>query len=245
MSTSKDNKVIAHISEDGRGGGQLQYISDILTDQSIRQVILCPESINRYQSDWKKNNVKHIPIRLRSISMGLKNILLYLLFFVSDVIKLICKFKQEQVNLVVCHSATQFKGIIAAHVSGLPKVWVMHDTYQPKSVRIVFNLMCRMCNHYIYVSKRAAQYYTSTFQPLSNNTSPIIPSGIDHQKFSPGAPSDLLSKTCVNILTVCYINKWKGLELLIETAAEVYQRGYHNIRFNIVGPVINLSLIHI
>ncbi len=229
MNNSKNKIKVAHISEDGRGGGQLQYIKDIIGDSTFEQVLISPKL---------DESETHSQISLKLRVLNFKNLLTYLLFFVPELVQLVKTLKEQEFDLVVCHSAIQIKGVIAAFILRKPSIWVMHDSYLSKLSKLVFMSTYSLCQNYIFVSERSKLYYNNSFKRLSSKNQSVISSCIDHDHFYP-KKSDLLPNETFNVITTCYINKWKGLELLIDIAHECKKSKHSQIHFHIVGPILD------
>jgi len=224
---------VIHISEDARGGGQFQYMIDIISGFDDHEVI-CPDlsesARKKYSSIYHKFH--HAKLRV----LNVKSALSYILFFIPEVLSLIKKLRKDQPDIVVCHSSIQIKGVIASRCIKTPCVWVMHDSFISGLSKLIFKLFYRFCDHFIFVSHRSQKFYNSQFSNLYSKKQTVIPSSVDHVRFNLGS-SDKLSSKAFNVVTTCYINKWKGLELLIEVAA-LMQRYDEQIHFHVIGPIL-------
>ena len=234
MSSRGSLKVI-HISEDARGGGQFQYIVDIAQDEATDYTVVCPQI-----DDVVKLKVHGLGIKVHTQDLQIlnrKGIWSYVQRFNGEVRALVRTLKELNPDVVVCHGAIQVKGVVAAHKAKIQSVWVMHDSYLGSVSRILFRRYRRYCDHFIFVSERSRQYYNMSFPKIQSTNQVVIPSSIDHAIYTPGT-SDVLPSDEFHVITTCYINKWKGLELLIDIAKEMRQQGYHDIKFHIVGPIL-------
>jgi len=153
------------------------------------------------------------------------------------VIKLIKVIRAENFDLIVCHSAIQIKGVIVAYILNKPCIWVMHDSYLSGLSKVIFTPISRLCKNYLFVSDRSKEYYNKSFKHISYKNQIVIPSCIDHNQYFP-ENSSLLTADRFNVITTCYINKWKGLELLIDIAYQCKISGSTDIQFHIIGPIL-------
>ena len=226
---------VAHISEDSRGGGQLQYIQDIVSDSKLDQVIICPTPIRSLRRQWEATRIKSIPINLRILNF--QNFLPYLLFFIPELISLKRLISTQKFDIIVGHGAIQIKAIIIARWMGIPGIWIMHDSFLPKTSRFIFRLIHRLSKNYVFVSKRSQTYYHKEFPNLSFKRQEIIPSCVNLTKLQV-TDSQVFDADVYNVITTCYINRWKGLELTIDIAHECQINGISDIHFHIVGPIL-------
>lgn len=234
MSSQGSLKVI-HISEDARGGGQFQYIMDIAQDQAHDYTVVCPQIDEVINQKVLSLNVK---IHTQSLQiLNKKGAWSYIQKFRREVSTLAGILQELDPDVVVCHGALQVKGILAAHKANMPSIWVMHDSYLDCVSKVIFNRYRRYCDHFIFVSERSRQFYNRSFPRLQLANQVVIPSSIDHTIYTPGS-SDVLPRDEFHVITACYINKWKGLELFIDIANEMQQQGHHDIKFHVVGPIL-------
>ncbi len=232
---SRDSPKVVHISEDSRGGGQFQYILDIATDSKGDYTVICPELDESLTNSVGSLNFKLITINLQVLNT--KRIFAFLVSFITEIRTIAKILEQNNPDIVVCHGATQVKGVVAAYLAKIPSIWVMHDSYLSGISKIIFGVFHRLCSNYIFVSERSRKFYNNTFSGLNSSLQVVIPSSIDHDKYKPGT-SAVLPEIGFHVITTCYINKWKGLELLIDIAHYIQQGGHHDIVFHIIGPIL-------
>ncbi len=120
LKNSVNNIKVAHISEDGRGGGQFQYIRDIVSDSVLKQVIISPLAKNDDKANQLHPRINYIALNLRVLNF--KNFLAYIVYLIPGVIQLIKVIRAENFDLIVCHSAIQIKGVIVAYILNKPYI---------------------------------------------------------------------------------------------------------------------------
>ena len=233
--SSPDSLKVIHICEDARGGGQFQYILDIATDSIYNYSVVCPQLDDAIMQKVSALDVTIHPHKLQIPQR--RAVWSYLRSFNTEVSTLAMMLEEMNPDLVVCHGAIQVKGVVAAYKSKVPSVWVMHDSFLGTLSRMIFKRYHRYCDHFIFVSERSKEFYNNSFPKLRSANQVVIPSSIDHSIYAPGS-SYVLSREEFHVITTCYINKWKGLELLIDIAHAMQQEGYIDIKFHIVGPIL-------
>ena len=231
---SRDSLKVIHISEDARGGGQFQYMIDIVSDSDLNYQIICPDLSESLVEKCNSIHHKFQYIKLRVLNV--KSAFSFILFFIPEVFSLIRKLRKQKPDVVVCHSSIQVKGIIASRLVGIPCVWIMHDSFISGLSQFIFMLFNRFCKHYIFVSSRSQQFYNQHFKSLHNKKQSVIPSAVDHLRYNKGS-SEKLPSNLFNIVTTCYINKWKGLELFIDIASLMKEYN-KDLQFHIIGPIL-------
>ena len=234
MSSLSSLKVI-HISEDARGGGQFQYILDIAQDKSNDYTVVCPQIDKSIRLKTKDLDIKFQTQNLKTLNK--RGVWSYLLNLTTEIKSLTKTLKEIKPDVVVCHGAIQVKGILAAHKARIQSVWVMHDSYLDSVSKLIFKRYSRYCKHFIFVSERSREYYNTAFPNLQSANQEVIPSCIDHNIYTPGL-SAVLPNDEFHVITTCYINKWKGLELFLDIANVIQQKGHNEIKFHIIGPIL-------
>lgn len=232
---------ITHILEDARGGGQLNYVLDIMQpDEYPYQLSLIASK--GAESFLSKIEARKIPIKkltLKIFQFNLLSILNYIFFFLPDVFTLVRSLKEMQTSLAINHGTIQIKGILACYILKIKCVWVIHDTQQPWYVLTLFKFISVFCKDYIFVSYRTKDYYEHIAPYLKTKNSTVLQSTVDTQLYKPEHMDILASYEGYKVVTVCYINKWKGLELLVDIAQYLESHYHKKINFFIVGPIIS------
>jgi glycosyltransferase involved in cell wall biosynthesis len=234
---------ILNITEEGRGGGALYRIVDIA--KALRgQVefhIVCPIESDAFTAKLEQEKIPYTELKLHYITKSLSHLFWYALYFIPEVWQIIQLIKKQKPDLVYANGSWQIKGIIAAKLAGVKSLWHMNDMYQPKLMRIVFKIMSRWCQRYIYASHRTKDYYQEMTYKNKLTVYSVIPAPVDTSKFVSTQESlHRLDKfTGYKVLTIGYVNVNKGLETLID-AAQILSLEQPEIKvdFIIAGPVL-------
>lgn len=230
------------VSEEGRGGGPLGRIrmmaQELQNDMDITVVV--PSSSEKYINRLKKEEIKFCTPNLNPLTTAPWGFIKYVFFFIPEIINLARLFSKLKPDVVHANGSWQFKGIIAAKLTGVRSIWHMNDTYQPRIVTRFFNLLAGFPDAYIYASKRTQEYYESISPKLKKcEQTKVIAAPVDRSYLISQARTTRRSKA-IRFLTVGYINKWKGIELTIAAANEL--RDY-DITFDVVGPILETRKI--
>ena len=188
----------------------------------------------------KKFKVKYILSNLRGLTRNPLDIFSYLVLCPFEIIMLIIIFKKNKFDLVhVSGGAWQYKGLIAAKLSGIKVIWELNDSYAPPIIKFIFKYTSFLADGFIYCSHNTKKYYKSCVS--KNKKSFLIQSPVDTNFFHPAIsiPSKKFftkHKKKIVIGTVANINPIKGLDnlLLISKNLSCYQK---NIIFIIIGDI--------
>ena len=233
----KSVKVVV-LTEEGRGGGALVRILRITPNlpPSTSVVVFCPKTATDYIRQLKDKRISFRAISLRPLSKNVYKLISYLWFFIPEMVGLIRLMRSEAVDVIHCNGSWQFKGVLAAMVTGIPAIWHMNDTRQPLPVRFVFNLLSRIPTGYIYASKSTRQYYEELAPAISSKLNTIISPPVPIP--NPLQGDDLNQFTGINVVSVGYINPNKGYELMVEIAFELQRTNPNQYHWHLIGPVL-------
>jgi len=229
---------ILYLLEDGRFGGMAKMVLELVSQVNSRgiktQIVIAKkDSETLYKMAQKlKLNVSLLDIRLLSKKKSL--VLTYLLFFIPDLIKIITSINRFNPDIVYCNSSPHFKGVIAARLLGKKVIWHMHDTYQPKIILGLFQVVRSVfgVHHFVASSMRTIEYYNLPTQATLLSIPPV-----DTNEFHPSRQEIFSEKNSpYNIISVCNINPDKGIDTLINTAAKVNEER-SDVCFNVVGLI--------
>ena len=227
---------VLQITEEGRGGGALFRITKVAKycKAKIDTVVLCPDSAHQFKAALEKEKIEYLPIGLTVLTKKYFMTFRYVLFFIPEIFKIYKIIKLINPDIVHANSSSQIKGIISARIAGVPSIWHMNDTYQPFPIRFLFKLLSKFPYAYIFASVRTNEYYNEVSNKIKFKKKYLIPAPVDVDEITPfrkysgeGGPKGLL---------IGYINKHKGLELLIEAAKMLEDL---SINIDVVGPVID------
>jgi len=146
------------------------------------------------------------------------------------------------VDLVHTNTLAVMSGAVWAKFKGLPHVWHVHEIIDhPAWASRLFSFLVRMFATGVVCNSFATQKKLLSFQPSLRAISSVIWNGIPcpappsrqdvdafrlHLKLEPGH---------VIVALVGRINRWKGQDILVAAASELYRRGEQKILYLIVG----------
>jgi len=232
---------IANILEEARVGGpqvRLLLLAKALRNKVNFTAILPKKNSSNLIKKCKKFNVNYILSNLSNLSRSPLDIISYIVLFPFEIIMLISVFKKNKFDLVhVSGGAWQYKGVIAAKLSGIKVIWELNDSYAPFIIRFTFNYLNFFADSFIYGSKNTEKYYKKLISKNKKNF--LIQSPVDTNYFNPSITYPAKNffnnnKNKVVVGTVANINPIKGLDTFLLSAKELlyYQK---NIIFIVVG----------
>ena len=178
---------VANILEEARVGGpqiRLLLLAKALRNKVNVTAILPKKNSSNFIKKCKKFNVNYILSNLSNLSRSPLNIISYLVLFPFEIIMLMLVFKKNKFDLVhVSGGAWQYKGVIAAKLSGIKVIWELNDSYAPFIIKFIFNYLNFFADSFIYGSIITEKYYKKL---ISNNKKNfLIQSPVDINFFNP------------------------------------------------------------
>jgi len=236
----KDRIKVLNITEEGRGGGAMYRIAMVANHscEMIDSIVVVPRSASTYIQSLRQKKIPSRALRLHPLTKDIKGLLLYLFFFIPEIITLYQLIKREKPDVIHANGSWQYKGLISAKLAGVPSIWHMNDMWQPGIIKQMFKMLSWVPSAYVFASERTQQYYTSIAPKIADKVSDIIPAPVDITKFSFDRRGSENGK--IHIANVGYINAHKGLETLIEVANAVGDL----FQFHIYGPVLDSQTIY-
>jgi glycosyltransferase involved in cell wall biosynthesis len=232
---------IANIIEEGRLGGPQVRIANVacaLKDRIQTTVILPEHKSEQFQRQLAQCNIPYKLFKITRITKELSMAIRYGLFSLFEIIQLTVYFRKQKFDLVhVSGGAWQYKGVIAASLSGTKLVWHLNDTSMPKFFRFLFSLLSELPDAYIFASERTSHYYGNLIP--ENKKRFVVPAPVDTQQFKPSdamLASQLSENGKITVGTTANVNPIKGLELFIEVSALLNAK-FDNLQFVIVGAI--------
>lgn len=226
---------VLNISEEGRGGGaigRMRIIANELKDQ-IETIIVVPRGSKKYIKTLEDLDLNYREISLHPMTKDPWGALLYLFFFIPELFSLIKLIKKERPDIVHCNGSWQIKGVISSKLARVPAYWHMNDTYQPRFVELLFEVLSNLPKGYIYASERTKAYYQSLSHGIqSKESSIVLQAPVDRNIITPTVRK---RRVPINLLMIGYINVHKGIELLIKAASMLKDV---QVQIDIVGPVL-------
>ena len=234
---------VLNITEEGRGGGPLKRIVDVasqLKDTDIISVALFPkDNSSDFEQELSIENIPYRKIKLHRLTKEKRSLLAYIFTFIPEVFALRKVIKKSKADIVLCNGSWQIKGILAAKFAKAKSIWIQNDTQQGKMVRMMFRLVAKLPNAYVYVSNRTKEYYEAINPKIKSKPSIIIQSPVNMEKFAPRKGTGLLPTADFKILSVGYINANKGFDTLARATHLVNQDTNINVQFYIAGPAFD------
>jgi glycosyltransferase involved in cell wall biosynthesis len=242
---------VFNITEEGRYGGPQQRIAEVAgrlrADHAIDTVVLMPSAgSERFQQALRAAGVEWRALRLHRLTKHAAHLAGYVLFFVPEVLALRSIMRAARPDLVHCNGSWQVKGMIAAHLAGVRRVWHMNDSFMPAMVRPMFDLVYRLCppDGLVLSSRRTRRYYFEDGRRRQPAVACVIPPPVDTARFDPSRhhpspyPDDGFEG--IRVLTVGNVNAVKDHGLLIRMAHEMNARGRGTrVRFYVAGTVFD------
>ena len=222
------------ISEEGRGGGALYRINNIAveTKEQIETIIVMPSAQNGVAAAIMESGLELRTLNLRPLTKSTIGLIKYIFFFPAEIWQLHRLIDNEQPDLIHVNGSWQIKGIIISWLKGKNCIWHMNDTKQNRLIRRVFKMMSRVPKAYIFASKRTHKYYSQIISKRKY-ISKIIPAPVDTSRIK--LIRRRFNKENLKLVTVGYLNKNKGLDLILETANILKEE---HVEFYIIGPII-------
>ena len=232
---------VGNIIEDGRYGGphaRILVVAERIKDEGIDTVVICPkQESERFYAEAVKRKVEMRRVPMQRLSRSLRAIFRYFITFPKEVYFLCQILKKENIDIVHCNSARQFKGVVAGWLARKKVIWHLQDTWSPLIVRSFFFATSFLVDNFIAAGERVREYYLGRF-PLNRKNVKIIQAPVDTSVFDPDfvyADQRIASSSGVNVVSVGNINPAKGYEYFIDAVSHI---SVHNISANfwVVGP---------
>lgn len=239
MTTLKMEKYrFLFILEEARLGGPQIYIINLLSALKSRCecTFIFPErGADRTTDMCVANGLVYKTLQLRTLSLKLSAILLYLITFLPDVIRTLKIIKSNDPEVVyIAGGSWQFKSAIAAFLSNRSFVWHLNDTQMHPLILFVFRIISKTTQNFVYASKRTEIYYKNHISSERNGV--VIPSPVSNVFFEKVRNYKRQDVMTLKVVTVANINPIKGFDNLIEIA-KLAKRNNTALEFYVVGEV--------
>ena len=181
---------IANIIEDGRMGGphvRILNVAKSLDESKFETTVVIPQlDSDKYQQKLKDANVKFTLRSMHRLTLVPLHLLAFLIFFIPETLSLWKYFRKESFDIVhVSGGSWQWKGVVAAKLSGAIVLWHLNDTNMPKLICYVMKILSRWCCHgFILAGDSVKSYYLNSLN-IKKEFSPIIPAPVDCSYFNP------------------------------------------------------------
>jgi glycosyltransferase involved in cell wall biosynthesis len=235
-------KVLNIILEPRIGGPQLRIanVGQALQQEfNIETIVLFPDNPGNGGLKFKKiledHGLAYKTLRLCKISKSIPQLIKWLFLFMPETLRLKRAVLEIDPDIVHCNGSWQLKGVIAAKMAGKKVVWHLNDTKIPFGIRIIFGILSRIPDGYIFAGEKVKAYYLKYLKRLRH--AQVIHAPVDTQQFDPDIvqPDPLLvGDGKLKVVTIANVNPVKGIEYFIEAAYMVSKR-FENVEFIIVG----------
>lgn len=235
---------VLNILEEGKIGGPQVRIIGVASalEEEIKTTIIMPkENSDEFRMLCQNNSLGFKVFSISRITKEWKVAVRYIFGSLFEIINLSRYFKKSDASLVhVSGGSWQFKGVIAGKLAGKIIVWHLNDTSMPKFIRIIFSLLNRYVNGFIFASERTKRYYSPLIKLKKLEF--VIPPPVDTFKFSPfmdyeGDESLIQTfKGKIVISTVGNISPVKGVDIFIKAAAKLNDT-FNAVEFIVIGPI--------
>lgn len=237
---------VLNITEEGRGGGPLKRIKDVaenLMDQEVETTVLFPnEGSETFKQNLIEANIPFIETGMHRLTKAKGPLLAYVFTFIPEIIRLVRIINKNKFDIVLCNSAWQIKGVLAAKFTKAKSIWIQNDSYSSGLVSKLFAFVSKRADSFVFVSNRTKEFYSSVNKKILDKPFVIIQSPVDTNRFSASSIDHFSSpfeEEGTNILSVGYINNNKGFDTLIRAIQEVNKSTTTKVNFYIAGPVFD------
>ncbi len=247
-------KVINILEEGIYGGPQrrvLEVAKRLKSDYNIETEVLLPDNpdSDRFIKEMTDAGVQFTALkRFNRITKDKKKLLMFIIFFIPELIYMYRWLKKKKPAVVHCNGAWQIKGVIASRLAGVKNVWHLNDTSMPWFIRVLFKIVARLfTDSFILACERTKEYYINS-PALEKRKCKIIQAPVDTVRFNPEVVEnndvDLLKyKDHIKVLTVSNVNFMKGLKTFIRMAHQVTQMlPNEKLIFIVVGVIRDSQL---
>lgn len=238
---------VLNITEEGRGGGALFRIRHIAfaLQKEVKTIVVCPNNSDVFVAHLQSQNIDYESIELHHLSKSIRQIVIYTITFIPEILHLIRLIKKHQPNVVYGNGSWQIKAIIAAYFAKTPSIWHMNDSYQRMPVRLLFRIISPLATRFVFASQVTKEFYEQVNPQIKKKDNVLIPAPVDTMQFHPNAKFVSKLKNyadAIKIVSVGYINANKGFEYLIEAIALLSEKITQRIELFIIGPVLDSQL---
>jgi len=240
---TRDKFRIANVIEEGRYGGpqaRIVAVAEKAQLKGVKTIIICPEKeIDRFYNEASERGVAIRPVPMNRLGKNPVQILKYFLTFPKEVFLLRKLLKKENIDIVHCNSARQYKGVLAGRFSGKKVIWHLQDTFSPTIIKVIFFIIAFFMNYFIAAGKRVQQYYLGRF-PLIRKPVKVIQAPVDTEFFVPKLVCEdkrIASSPGIKIVSVGNINPAKGYPYFVD-AASYFRHEKGAVSFWIVGGAL-------
>lgn len=236
---------VCSVDEDGRFGGPQRRVIEIA--KAIKQydidthVVYPIYNSERFSRELFKSRILSTSLKITRLTKEKKVLAKYIFTFFSDILRLYSFFKKRRFDLVQVNSTSQYKGVLAAKMAGIPVIWVFEDTRMPLIIKKICIILAKYLAAGIIVTGKKVYDYYIHGSMLKNKLCAEIHAPVDTNIFDPShvAPDKRMKHIRGRkIVTVSGISPVKGFEYFVEMASELLQR-YDDLAFFVAGTELS------
>jgi len=234
---------VANIIEEGKVGGpqiRILNVAKAMKAEIDTTVIMPNENSEPFQKLLDENDVSYKTFWMSRITKEVLIALRYFVFFPYEIARLAIYFHKEKFDIVhVSGGSWQYKGFLAAKLTGIKVIWHLNDTMMPLIFKVIFGLLSKYADSYIYASERTKSYYEKYCD--KSKSSAVIPAPVDTIKFSQDYEIKLdrdFEQICHEKMVVgmvANINPVKGIDTFVKVA-RTFSESMPEVVFVVVGP---------
>lgn len=234
---------VATITEDSRPAGpqtRIMRVANRLSEYNVETAVILPKNNDQSIGDKLNNlDVDHVEVQMTRPTFKPRPLGNYLMYFAKDVKRLMNTLKSVSPDIVHANGPHQIKGLVAAKVLGIPKVWHINDTKTMLFIKTIFSFLKYFITDGIIASSinTIDEYSLETDalgKPVTLIRPPVNVNTFDPCSISPD--KQLLKRSSRNVVTVCNINPIKNIEMFIKVASKI-SRSLEDVSFYVVGPI--------
>jgi glycosyltransferase involved in cell wall biosynthesis len=215
-----------------------------LDPSQFRIIVLLPDKGPLYDK-LLENNILCFISPVVKVARGTISIwkILALPFEIVKSLILISKIlKSYNIDLVHSNTLAVFGGAIWAKIYKKPHLWHVHEIIlHPQFLRYIYAWFLKYFSNEIICNSNATKEALISVNRSLNSKTSIILNGINTYEYKNISTRKTIRKnlntgeTDIIILLIGRINRWKGHNLLIKAATELYNRGVDQLHYLIVG----------
>jgi len=165
---------------------------------------------------------------------------LYIIYFITSVLKLVRMIKRGDYDIVHTNTTAVIPGAVAAKLTRRPHVWHSHEMIiSPAAVRKLTARIAPAMSNVVITVSGAVQEHILSDNPKADNVR-VLHNGIDVERFAEADGRDRIrrefgfSDSDIVVGTLARVSKGKGQAYLMEAAAHL--KGHHpHIKYLLVG----------
>lgn len=223
---------VLNLTEEGRWGGpqaRITLIAEHLQTAGIETLVVAPSRDSQeFHRRLHQAGIKHRLLNIHRLTKEKSILLRYFVFFVPELIQLLHLLDNEAIDIIYCNGAWQIKGVLAGWLKNKKIVWHLNDTRKTTMLHMIFGILSKCVNGFIFTSNAARQCYLPQSSHYRDKPICEIQAPVDTKYFDPDSVSpafDLAGSDSLTILTIGNISPGKGIDHFIDMAHVLAQKG--------------------